>query len=135
MGYRILSWEYPLNIYIIVALPYRAYPAATMFRPFWSTIWLMSVTPSGFKNIPKIDPIETKQSMLLEPSNGSNVTIYWKGKKSKVEFKFFFVSFVHYFSFAINTKMFNVQLHTFPALSVSTSMMFWFSSLTRAQVV
>ena len=62
--------------YIIVALPYKAYPAATMLRPFCRAILFKSVIPSGFLKIPKIDPMETKQSMLLEPSNGSNVTMY-----------------------------------------------------------
>ena len=73
---------------IIVAAPYRAYPATTSSLPGFSTSFSISggSTPQIVLRLytANIDPIDTKQSMLLDPSNGSKQTTYepYKHKKS-----------------------------------------------------
>ena len=37
---------------------------------------LIFAPSSGFLKMPKMEPMETRQSMLEEPSSGSNVTMY-----------------------------------------------------------
>ena len=73
---------------IIVAAPYRAYPATTSSLPGFSTSFSISggSTPQIVLRLytANIDPIDTKQSMLLDPSNGSKQTTYdpYKHKNS-----------------------------------------------------
>jgi hypothetical protein len=61
----------------MVALPYRAYPAATIWRPFCKASASVNGGPafsSGFLKMAKMEPMDTRQSMLEEPSRGSKVT-------------------------------------------------------------
>merc|ERR1712066_32133 len=62
---------------ITVADPYKAYPAATCSVPGRSAFsWVTGPSPL-YLNTEKMVPIETRQSMLLEPSKGSKQTMYF----------------------------------------------------------
>ena len=71
---------FPVERTIIVAAPYKAYPAATSSLPGFKTSFSMSAgsTPDIVFRLymANIDPTDTKHSMLFEPSKGSKHTTY-----------------------------------------------------------
>ena len=67
----------PVDKTIIVALPYKAYPAATICLPDWRASPGAKGPSWGFLKIAKMEPIDTRQSMFELPSRGSKLTMYF----------------------------------------------------------